>query len=75
MAFYITFFLFFLGLLIASLVWIVKASIALFRRERRVLLYCGTPIALVTAALAVRELVLGVFAYAVAYFNAGSGRG
>ena len=75
MAFYIEFFLFFLGLLIASVVWIVKAAIAAFRRERRPLLYWGTPVALILAALAVRELVLGVFGFAVAYFNGGSGRG
>jgi hypothetical protein len=74
MAFYITFFLFFFALLIISLVWIAKALKALFRRERRILLICGAPIALATAALAVRELVLGLFGLVIAYFNGGSGR-
>jgi hypothetical protein len=75
MGFYISFFLFFLALLIGSLIWIVKAMKALFGRERRILLYCGAPIALMAAGLALRELVLGVLGLAVAYFNGGSGRG
>ena len=75
MGFYISFFLFFLVLLIGSLIWIARAVRALFRRERRIVLYCGMPVAFMAAALAVRELVLGTLGLAVAYFNGGSGRG
>jgi hypothetical protein len=70
----IAFFIFFLALFVASVGWIIRALVALFRRERRPGLFWGVPVAVIVAIFAAKELLLWVVGFGVAYFNGGSGR-
>jgi hypothetical protein len=67
-------FVFLLALFVVSVVWIFRAVIAAFRREKRVWLYCGTPIAIAVAVWTAQRIFIILIGFAVALFNGGSGR-
>jgi hypothetical protein len=71
----VVFLLIFIAVFVASVGWIIKAVVAMFRREKRPWLYWGAPLAVIAAVLSAREMLLWLVGFLVAVFNGGSGRG
>ena len=73
MASLIVVFLFFLAIFVVSMGWLFRALGAAVRREERIWLFGGAPMAVILAVWTAQRIFLMLIGSAVALFNGGTG--